>query len=811
MDIELIRRLRRNLSLHFVIIAFLTALLIATASGGYYLAVLVVIFGVIGLVFVDTYRWFELGRISSYIAMSLATCVAIGSYAYSVWVHESEAGQLMAIAGLLIYPECVLFMQRKSLRVFEQLAVFLLLEMIVAAIINDDLFFGLLLTPIILLWVSSLFLFSRYATLVSISPRIDEPMPILVELLYRRLVKPMLREPAKNPTVTSRLLPSVDIQATKPARRLLQTLPIGIGALTFAAMFFYLLPRTSPGIIHAGMGGQAGVGLPSEITMGLFGRLLQNPTPVGRVTLRSARTGRPYRVAEPPYLRARVFDTYFPPRQVGQQTYQSRWGQATTQPFHPKLEPSTYYGLYDDASRDLVEIEFDIQREFASTLYSIPPAFANLEKSDIDLNYDRFNMLLDPLDPTTKSIGKSLIYTVGSAGFKNNKQLPISPAHIPGSSVQRKLEQLLSPLGDFREADRVRRKILADQKVPESDKYRAAKAYEEHFVFSGQYTYTLDLRPPLDSRMDPIEDFIVNQPQGHCQYFAAAMIAFLRQNEIPSRIVVGYRPTDFNNFGYFRVKQNDAHAWVEALFLRDQLQGTELEPWLSEKHVFYWVRFDPTPGSDGGAVEIREQPGQAMDFAEKLWKDYVVDAQRLRAGGIYSPVTSGENNAYAGFIAQMKEFSKRLQNGTLLSSDSGIGFAWPVTIAFIALGVMALALWQVWSALPRWAPHLARRLGMASGPATPVRQPFYARCLELLSRRGFNRQSSDTMQEFTGEAALKMQSADMRAALDYLTKVYYRLRFGSPQELSTAEMHEVQHALEKVEQAVSKAPPSDQR
>ena len=245
-----------------------------------------------------------MGRIGSYFGMVVATAISIGNYIYSACYVPSESGQLMAIAGLLVYPEAVLFLQRKNLRIFEQLAIFLLLEMIVAALVNDNVLFGLLLAPIMLLWVSSLFLFSRYATLVQISPSIETPLPKLAEIIFRRFVKSVIGEnrPAK---VASAELNLGNVQFTRSLRRTLQSVPIGIGAIAFAGFFFYLLPRTTPASLQPTIGYETRIGLPKSLAIGTIGRLLADPTPVMRVKLTDAASGEPYPLNEPPYLRAR--------------------------------------------------------------------------------------------------------------------------------------------------------------------------------------------------------------------------------------------------------------------------------------------------------------------------------------------------------------------------------------------------------------------------------------------------------------------------------------------------------------------------
>jgi len=804
MDLELIKQLRRNLTLHFAVIAWLTAMLIATASGGYHLPAVVFVASLCGFIFVDTLGWFALRKTGSYVGMTVATVVAIGSYIYSVFVSNSEAGQLVAVAGLLIYPECILFLQRKSLRVYEQLAIFLLLEMIVAALINDNLFFGLLLTPIMLLWVSSLFLFSRYGTLVQIDSSIDEPVPIFLEVMYRRYIRPILGEPIKQHIVTAQFVVPPEVQATKFARRSLQALPIGVGALAFAAIFFYLLPRTSPGDFRAGLGVSPSVGLPTELRLGLFGRLLQNPTPVMRVSFKTDETGKTYRLSDPPYLRARVFDTYFATTAAGTRREQPVWGLAINQPFHPPLADSSGIDEFvRSGGSDLVLAEFDIRREFASVLYTITPPYAPAAKQRVGFSYDRFNMLLDPIEANNPSIGKSFVYTLGTGGFAKSEQLAITPAFLPTSWVRPMSNQLARPLGNFPQVDEYRRNLLARLRIDDSEPYKAAIAFEQHFLNSDRFTYSLDLRPPQEIEMDPIEDFIINQPQGHCQYFAAAMVALLRQNNIPSRIVVGYRPTEYNSLGnFFPVKQSDAHAWVEALFSREELRNSEHARWLNDANEFYWVRFDPTPSSTGGAVEITPQRGQAMDYAEKLWKDYVVDAQKISGeNNLYAPVTGTGEQAYDGMIARLKQFLSDVEKGRY--SGGRIGFAWPLAIATIVLGAMTVAIWQLIANLPRFAPNLAQRLGLVRQRKYEVKQAFYARCLALLEKRGLRRATFQTPQEFTAAVAATFDNSEAKLgpSLKYLTELYYRLRFGTDTGLSADEARGVDEALRKIESA----------
>jgi transglutaminase-like putative cysteine protease len=78
------------------------------------------------------------------------------------------------------------------------------------------------------------------------------------------------------------------------------------------------------------------------------------------------------------------------------------------------------------------------------------------------------------------------------------------------------------------------------------DGYRYARAFER------------------DQRLDPTLDFLFTNQSGHCEYFATALALVARAARIPTRAVMGYRVSERSPFGYFVVREKNAHAWVEA-------------------------------------------------------------------------------------------------------------------------------------------------------------------------------------------------------------------------------------------------------
>ena len=103
--------------------------------------------------------------------------------------------------------------------------------------------------------------------------------------------------------------------------------------------------------------------------------------------------------------------------------------------------------------------------------------------------------------------------------------------------------------------------------------YDAVKAIERRL----QENYVYSERVP--SADVPLEDFLFREQAGYCQQFSGAMALMLRMIGIPARVVAGFSPGSFNrDTGEFRVRDLDAHSWVEVYFTG-----------------IGWVPFDPTP------------------------------------------------------------------------------------------------------------------------------------------------------------------------------------------------------------------------
>jgi hypothetical protein len=98
-----------------------------------------------------------------------------------------------------------------------------------------------------------------------------------------------------------------------------------------------------------------------------------------------------------------------------------------------------------------------------------------------------------------------------------------------------------------------------------------------------------------------VDDFLLRERRGHCEYFAAGMVALLSSLGTPARIVGGFYGGKLNPLtGYFVVRREDAHAWVEAY------DGTS------------WRTFDPTPPA--------LRPGNAKDGLLSMYAAAIGDS-----------------------------------------------------------------------------------------------------------------------------------------------------------------------------------------
>ncbi len=317
-------------------------------------------------------------------------------------------------------------------------------------------------------------------------------------------------------------------------------------------------------------------------------------------------------------------------------------------------------------------------------------------------------------------------------------------------------------------------KKIKEEKVVGGDDLQLARAFESYLRESGEFSYSLraDVQDPS---VDPVEDFLFNRKQGHCEYFASALALMLRAVGIPTRLVSGYKGGEKNQYtGAFVVEQRHAHAWVEA-YVRDT-----------------WCTFDPTPASRDDMVrEIgvqRSLAGRMREAMVSMWTQNVVrmslDAQTET---IYRPA----GKWIAETVKQsVKKFGGRGDDVYEFLTNPKKWFSTQVffVVFSIAGNVMLIrAFWRryrpadfTWLGWIRsifsvlYERYLDRRVGR--------HVEFYARFIKILKNRGRVRSRAQTPLEF---AAVIEQQFEKNLASNGLKNfptevvaLFYEIRYG---------------------------------
>jgi hypothetical protein len=154
---------------------------------------------------------------------------------------------------------------------------------------------------------------------------------------------------------------------------------------------------------------------------------------------------------------------------------------------------------------------------------------------------------------------------------------------------------------------------------------------------------------PSSGDKHPVEQFLFDTKEGHCELFATSAALLFRAMGMPSRLVAGFRGA-LPNGSVYSLKNTDAHAWVEV--------------WSQEKG---WVPVDPTP----------------IVLKPTVWPDFFSDA--------YDHLNAYWHRYILGY-----EFDPRLAFRWLRQQDT--------RPFLLGMGVL-LALWLGW----RWRPRFSRR------------------------------------------------------------------------------------------------------
>ena len=157
----------------------------------------------------------------------------------------------------------------------------------------------------------------------------------------------------------------------------------------------------------------------------------------------------------------------------------------------------------------------------------------------------------------------------------------------------------------------------------------------------------------VDPSLDPVEDFLVNRKEGHCEYFASALALLLRSIDIPARMVNGFKGGDWNELTQsMNVRQKHAHSWVEAYVGQDATRAGPI-----------WITLDPTPGTERDESVARSAglpaTSAVTDLVRYVWVFYILGYNAERQNRLlYTPIKAMIREVRRGY-AMIWELAKQ--------------------------------------------------------------------------------------------------------------------------------------------------------
>lgn len=206
------------------------------------------------------------------------------------------------------------------------------------------------------------------------------------------------------------------------------------------------------------------------------------------------------------------------------------------------------------------------------------------------------------------------------------------------------------------------------------DPFTKAQIIERHL--RENYRYSFSSITESQGRT-PLSEFLFDTREGHCEYFASAMVMMLRTVGVPARLVTGFSATTKNPLtGYYEIRAIDGHAWVEA--------------WVDSR----WVTFEPTAYYDLPRPEHNPSASeQISEYSRQLIK---LDST------LNDPQNSGAGFSTTALISQAWLTLSALIISLLAWFKLAVMSLWPILLTLLLLSSAA------WFSRLFWLPRLKR-------------------------------------------------------------------------------------------------------
>jgi transglutaminase-like putative cysteine protease len=712
-------------------------------------------------------------------------------------------GRLLAGAHLLSYLVWVALFQDKHGRQYWWLMALGVMQVAVGAILSHDPFFGIMLLFYVFLSLWTLSVFSLYqarygfetAGQASATAALTAPSS-------------QDRQPGSNlifgqPDEVHGAIQLDPHEQWVNRRFVMGVVTTSLLSIFVGMIFFVLIPRLWVGKEYdfddrATPGFRRVTGFTDEVQLGEIGQILESNESVLEVRFFTAYSMKSLDVEEvsrtlgyeEPLFRGSVMGSY----------NNGRWHVLDQSQDVTELLPPRH--LNDQ----LIRQHYIVHDGSSKTLFGMHPVFAT-EFGDDELLRPAIDVVTSILfrRDEDKSKRSQLEYVLFAGTPRVSSNRPYIYAHRSGPAQQARqatmpeLLKLPSGLDRLSQLSRqIAEAVSSFEASPDPPDVRIARRIEQHLQSSGGYKYSLS-NEIVDPLIDPVEDFLFNRKQGHCEYSATAMALMLRAVDIPSRLVSGFKGGQLSGFsGAFVVEGRHAHAWVEA--------------WVGGQ----WRTFDPTPLERAESVaEIGEErsifsnlQGLLAGFWEQRIVRLSIDEQKSM---IYAPLgdalkdmTTKASSPFGDAGRKFTEFFSDPRKW--FSTETFIGTA---VLMFLIIGFKIL--WRKYgpqdAGLIRWLIRQIRILVLRLFVSEDrIRVEFYERFLSILAKHGLTKRPSQTALEFAADVedqlSTRLSPADLAQLPRDIATSFYRVRYGS-KTLTIEELSSLSANLDQLKAAVA--------
>ncbi len=764
----------------------------------------------------ELFRWFRFDQWFANLAAILVTGYALLGFGGGDRVY-----QLMIVANLLVYLQTILLFQKKTPRLYWQVLVLSLLQVVVAAVFNLGFEGGVLFIVYMIVAGGTTMLLHLHHESWNVRHRNEETQ---LKLESRIKSSPDVKTIWFDPHPVA-IYDQENRDQRVLGRQLRHYTGFGFAALIFAVLLFAVVPRDASS--WAGPRDQEArqTGASKYVNLDFSGVIQLSSELAMRVTYTDPNTDEKVQLVEPPYLRGMPLSHVSYSK--GSTTWRAPYDLISETSFEPPIDR---YPFFERGNNDYMLQTIVLEPTNDPLLYSADPYFRHgTTLSDVKYCLE-LNCLTRVADRLPNSTFEYSLAMFASAAQPNLTDYVPFGVYPEDARRVRRSQGALFP--ELLEMDYSRYPVLARKAEQLSGRlikrditdFEVAKNLEQHFLDSANYVYTLDLGSfRRDRSLDPVEDFVKNHHSGHCEFFASALTLMLRSQQIPARLVVGYRGGEFSPLGkYYRVQQQHAHAWVEAYIKPSDISDTMARSSPLARRQGVWLRLDPTPSSDFGSNNLLSNATDALGYARAFWNDYVL---RMSGDGdsAFQPGASSSRMGVIGNIMNLDTWGYYLRQfrEALTNPNSPFFYFW-----FLVPAVM------VWYGIRQWKRNhqigavnattrrkagiirqflgntlrvISPRLGnwiRGTAPQKVIEVPFYQSLSQLLARYRFHRIDSNTQLEFANQVSCEFHSSphhpQINQLLRQLTDLFYQVRFGG-RSLSQAETSHADEAIRELE------------